>query len=105
MYIQNGQYVSKPYYEKVYSRIPCITAQNTAEYMYPAFKINKDFEFGMLETLTSKNGYTNLAKCKLKKWHNRISVIITVIMRFGFENLYIYIKKKTVAGENFWLVR
>ena len=40
-----GQYVSKPYYEKMYSRIPCITAQNTAEYMYPAFKINKDFEW------------------------------------------------------------
>ena len=38
-----------------------------AEYMYPAFKINKDFELGMLETLTSKNGYTNLAKCELKK--------------------------------------
>ena len=35
--------------------------------MYSAFKINKDFEWGMLETLTSKNGYTNLAKCKLKK--------------------------------------
>ena len=44
-----------------------ITAQNTAEYMYPAFKINKDFEWGMLETLTSKNGYTNLAKCEFKK--------------------------------------
>ena len=67
-------------------------AQNTAEYMYPAFKINKDFEWGILETLTSKNGYTNLAKCELKKkWHNRISVTITMIMRFGFENLY---KKK-----------
>ena len=24
----------------------------TAEYMYPAFKINKDIEWGMLETLT-----------------------------------------------------
>ena len=24
----------------------------TAEFMYPAFKINKDFEWGMLETLT-----------------------------------------------------
>ena len=35
--------------------------------MYPAFKINKDFEWGMLQTLTSKNGYTNLAKCELKK--------------------------------------
>ena len=34
--------------------------------MPPAFKINKDFEWGMLETLTSKNGYTNLAKCELK---------------------------------------
>ena len=34
--------------------------------MYPAFKINKDFELGVLETLTSKNGYTNLAKCELK---------------------------------------
>ena len=32
-----------------------------------------------------------------------ITVAITVIMRFGFENLYIY--KKNVAGENFWLVR
>ena len=26
LYIQIGQYVSKPYYEKVYSRIPYITA-------------------------------------------------------------------------------
>ena len=25
---------------------------NTAEYMYPVLKINKDFEWGMLETLT-----------------------------------------------------
>ena len=41
--------------------------KDTAEYMYPAFKFNKDFEWGMLETLTSKNGYTNLAKCELKK--------------------------------------
>ena len=55
----------------------------TAEYMYPVFKINKDFEWGMLETLTSKNGYTNLAKCELK---NRISVTTIVIMWFGFEN-------------------
>ena len=67
LYFKIGQYVSKPYYEKMYSRIPCITAQNTAEYMYPAFKNNKDFEWGMLETLTSKNGYTNLAKCELKE--------------------------------------
>ena len=29
-----------------------------------------------------------------------MSVTITVIMRFEFENLY-----KKVAGENFWLVR
>ena len=36
--------------------------------MYPAFKINKDFEWYMLETLTSKNGYTNLAEWELKKW-------------------------------------
>ena len=72
--------------------------------MYPVLKINKDFERGMLETLTLKNGYTNLAECELKNWHNRISVTITVIMRFGFENLYIYIYKN-VAGENFWLVR
>ena len=35
--------------------------------MYPVFKINKNFEWGMLETLTSKNGYTNLAKRELKK--------------------------------------
>ena len=42
--------------------------------MYPAFKINKDFEWGMLETLTSKNGYTNLAKCELKK--NEVQVRI-----------------------------
>ena len=35
--------------------------------MYPAFKINKDSDWGMLETLTSKNTYTNLAKCELKK--------------------------------------
>ena len=41
--------------------------------MYPAFKINKDFEWGMLETLTSKNGYTNLAKCELKKKKNEVS--------------------------------
>ena len=75
--------------------------------MYPVFKINKDFEWGMLETLTSKNGYTNLAKCELqkkkkkkKKWH---ICNITVIMRFGFENLKK--KKKKVAGENFWPVR
>ena len=53
--------------KKVYSRIPCITAYNSAEYKYPAFKINKNFELGMLETLTSKNGYKNLAKCELKK--------------------------------------
>ena len=33
-----------------------------------------------------------------KKWHNRISVTITVIMRLRFENLYIYILYK-------WLVR
>ena len=75
----------------MYSRIPCITAQNTAEYMYPAFKINKDFEWGMLETLTSKNGYTNLAKCELKKNDITayiVSVTITMIMRFEFENLY-----------------
>ena len=39
--------------------------------MYPAFKINEDFEWGMLETLTSKNGYTNLAKCE-----NEVSVRI-----------------------------
>ena len=56
--------------------------------MYPAFKINKNFERGMLETLASKNGYTNLAKYELKKKkkkrHNRISVTITVMMRtFG----------------------
>ena len=37
-------------------------------------KINKDFEWGMLETLTSKNGYTDLAKCELKK--NEVSVRI-----------------------------
>ena len=40
---------------------------HTAEYMYPALKINKDFEWGMLETLTKKNGYTNLAECELKQ--------------------------------------
>ena len=27
---------------------------STAEYMYPALKINKDFEWGMLENLTLK---------------------------------------------------
>ena len=35
--------------------------------MYPALKINKDFEWRMLETLTEKNGYTNLAECELKQ--------------------------------------
>ena len=89
--------------------------------MYPAFKINKDFGCGMLEILTSKNGYTNLAKCELKKMRcqcalvhyvmlwilvntlliNMSDITATVIMRFGFENLF----KKKVAGENFWLVR
>ena len=39
----------------------------------------------------------------LKKGHNRISVTITVIMRFGFE-IYKTKKKKNVAGENVWLV-
>ena len=42
--------------------------------MYPTFKINKGFEWGMLETLTSKIGYTNLAKWELKK--NEVSVRI-----------------------------
>ena len=77
--------------------------------MYPALKINKDFEWGMLETLTSKNGYTNLAECELKQRHNRIPVTVTVIMRFAFEkkkNIYIKKKKKKKnSGENFWLVR
>ena len=36
--------------------------------MYPALNINKGFEWGMLEILTSKNGYTNLANANLKKW-------------------------------------
>ena len=62
--------------------------------MYTAFKINKDFEWGMLETLTAKNGYKNLAKCELKKNDITAYLTITVIMRFGFENLYIYKKKK-----------
>ena len=57
--------------------------------MYPAFKINKDFWVGYVGNFDfKKNGYTNLAECELKQWHNRISVALTVIMRFGFENLY-----------------
>ena len=70
--------------------------------MYSAFKINKDFEWGMLETLTSKNGYTNLAKCELKK-----NDILHICNR-NCDNAvwiwkFIYIYKKKVAGENFWL--
>ena len=45
--------------------------------MYPAFKINKDFEWVMLETFTSKNGYTNLAKREFKK--NEVSVRICAL--------------------------
>ena len=52
--------------------------------MYPAFKINKDFEWGMLETLTLKNGYTNLAKYELKKWgvsaHWRIMKFLWILL-------------------------
>ena len=61
--------------------------------MYPAFKINKDFEWGMLETLTSKKWLHKFGKMRTnkKKWHNRISVTITVIMRL---DLKIYKKKK-----------
>ena len=43
----------------------------TAEYMYPAFKISKAIEWGMLETLTSKNGCTDLAKCELNKMRSQ----------------------------------
>ena len=64
LHIQIGQYVSKPYYEKLYSRIPCITARNTAEYMYPAFKINKYFEWGMLETLPSEKWLHKFGKMR-----------------------------------------
>ena len=74
--------------------------------MYPAFKIDKDFEWGMLETLTSKMATQIWQNANLNKWHNRISVTITVIVRFGFENLYKKKeKKKKVVGENLWLVR
>ena len=50
--------------------------------MYPAFKINKDFEWGMLETLASKNGYTNLAKCELKKNYlsRRIGILCNAVI-------------------------
>ena len=78
----------------MYSRIPCITAQNTAEYMYPAFKINKDFEWGMWKLLLQKMATQSWQNLNLKKRNNRtyIRTYITVIMRFGFENLY---KKKS----------
>ena len=36
--------------------------------MYPAFKNNKDFEWGMLETLTSKMATQIWQNVNLKKW-------------------------------------
>ena len=36
--------------------------------MHPAFKINKEFEWGMLETLTSKKAAQIWQNAKLKQW-------------------------------------
>ena len=57
--------------------------------MYPAFKINKDFEWGMLETLTSKNGYTNLAKCELKQMRCKCALAHYVMLLILLNTLLI----------------
>ena len=49
--------------------------------MNPTFKINKDFEWGMFESLTSKtDDYTNLAKCELKKMRCQFALAHHVIL-------------------------
>ena len=57
--------------------------------MYPAFKINKDFEWDMLETMTSKNGYTNLAKRELKKIRCQCALVHYVMLRILLNTLLI----------------